>query len=204
MPSTAFTASLPFVLRWEGGYINHPADPGGATNRGVTQKVYDLWRRRQDLTPRDVRLLEEVELASIYEGDYWLPPRCDLLQRQLDLVQFDTAVNMGVGRAVKLLQASLGCAVDGDFGPATRDAAQACDLGTAVVGYCQAREDFYRRLAAQRPKLAVFLKGWLNRLNALRKEVGLPGFERVVPLDFGETGYVAKVDDDLGDDLLLP
>ena len=55
---------------------------------------------------------------------YWLPPRCDVLQRQLDLVHFDTAVNMGVGRAVKLLQASLGCGVDGAFGPATRKAVE--------------------------------------------------------------------------------
>ncbi len=203
MPSIAFQASLPFVLRWEGGYVDHPDDPGGATNRGVTQKVYDAWRRRQGQAPRDVRQLEDGELAAIYEGDYWLPPRCDLLQRELDLVQFDTAVNMGTGRAVKLLQASLGCAADGDFGPATRAAAQGCDLGAAVAGYCREREGFYRRLAAQRPKLAVFLKGWLNRLNALRKEVGLPGFERAVPLDFGDTGYIAKVADELGDDLLL-
>lgn len=204
MPSPAFTAALPFVLRWEGGYVNHPNDPGGATNKGVTQKVYDAWRGRQGLPPRDVRALADDELALIYEGDYWLPPRCDLLQSQLDLVQFDTAVNMGTGRAVKLLQASLGCAADGDFGPTTRAAVDACDLGTAVIAYCQAREDFYRRLAEQKPKLAVFLKGWLNRLDALRREVGLPGFERAVPVDFGETGYIAKIGDDIDVDSLLP
>jgi lysozyme family protein len=123
MPSPAFTASLPFVLRWEGGYVNHPNDPGGATNKGVTQKVYDDWRRRQGLPTRDVRQLEDAEMHAIYEAGYWLPPRCDLLQRQLDLVQFDTAVNMGVGRAVRMLQGALGCDVDGDFGPATRQAA---------------------------------------------------------------------------------
>ena len=202
MPSTAFTESLPFVLRWEGGYVNHPADPGGATNKGVTQKVYDGWRARQGMSARDVRQLEDAELAAIYENDYWLPPRCHVLQQQLGLVHFDTAVNMGVGRAVKLLQAGLGCAVDGAFGPGTQKAADSCDLGTAVAGYCQAREDFYRRLAAQRPQLAVFLKGWLNRLNALRAEVGLPGYEATDRLDFGDTGYIARVPDDLGDDLL--
>ena len=202
MPSTAFSESLPFVLRWEGGYVNHPNDPGGATNKGVTQKVYDGWRARQGQPARDVRQIDDDEVAEIYEGDYWLPPRCDALQRQLDLVHFDTAVNMGVGRAVKLLQASLGCGVDGAFGPATREAAESCDLGTAVSGYCQAREDFYRRLAAQNPKLAVFLKGWLNRLNALRAEVGLPGYEAAVKLDFGDTDYIAAVPDDVGDDLL--
>jgi lysozyme family protein len=149
--------------------VNHPADPGGATNKGVTQRVYDDWRERQGLPARDVR--------------------------QLDLVQFDTAVNMGVGRAVRMLQGALGCGVDGDFGPATRQAAEACSLGATVKAYCDAREGYYRRLAEQKPKLAVFLKGWLNRLNALRNEVGLPGYEAVVPLDFGDAGYIAKIPD---------
>ena len=183
------------ILRWEGGYVNHPADPGGATNKGVIQRVYDDWRTRQGLPKRDVRQLEDAEMHAIYEAGYWLPPRCDLLQRQLDLVQFDTAVNMGVGRAVRMLQGALGCEVDGDFGPATRRAAEACSLGTAIKAYCDAREAYYRRLAEQRPKMKVFLKGWLNRLNALRAEVGLPGYEAAVPLDFGDTGYVAKIPD---------
>ena len=118
MPSAAFQAALPFILRWENGYVNHPADPGGATNRGVTQRVYDEWRTRQGLPARDVRQVTDDEVHAIYEANYWVPPRCDLLQRQLDLVQFDTAVNMGVGRAVRMLQASLGCAVDGADGMA--------------------------------------------------------------------------------------
>ena len=52
MPSAAFEASLPFVLRWEGGFVDHPNDPGGRTNKGVTQKVYDAWRKRQGLPVR--------------------------------------------------------------------------------------------------------------------------------------------------------
>jgi lysozyme family protein len=199
MASAAFQASLPFVLRWEGGYVNHPADPGGATNKGVTQRVYDDWLARKGMPGRDVRQITDDEVRAIYEGGYWMPPRCDLLQRPLDLVQFDTAVNMGVGRAVRMLQACVGCAVDGDFGPATQRAVEACDVGTAVASYCDRREAFYRSLAQRNPKMAVFLKGWLNRLNALRKEVGLPGYEAAVPLDFGDTGHVAKVPD-LGED----
>jgi lysozyme family protein len=199
MPSPAFQASLPFILRWEGGYVNHPDDPGGATNKGVTQRVYDQWRDRQGLPRRDVRAIEDAEVRAIYEADYWLPPRCDLLQRELDLVQFDTAVNMGTGRAVRMLQASLGCVVDGDFGPDTKRAVEACDLGATLIAYCDEREAYYRRLAHQRPKLNVFLEGWLNRLNALRKEIGVPGYEARVPLDFGETGYIRKIPD-LGED----
>ncbi len=199
MPSPAFERSLPFILRWEGGFVDHPADPGGRTNKGVTQKVYDAWRARQQFARRDVKLIEDREVQAIYESGYWLPPRCDLLRQQLDLVQFDTAVNMGVGRAVRFLQSAVGCGVDGDFGPQTERAAAACDIGRGIAAYCDAREAYYRRLARQNPDLAVFLKGWMNRLNALRKEVGLPGYEAAIPLDFGATGYVARIPD-LGED----
>jgi lysozyme family protein len=195
MLNPAFEASLPFIMRWEGGYVDHPDDPGGRTNKGVTQKTYDEWRERQGLPTRHVKMIEDDEVETIYETGYWVPPRCDLLQRQLDLVQFDTAVNMGVGRAVRLLQAALGCNVDGDFGPQTASAASNCELADTIIAYCDEREAFYRRLAERRPRLGVFLKGWLNRLNALRSEVGLPGYEAATQLDFGDTGYVAKVPD---------
>ena len=195
MPSRAFDASLAFVLRWEGGYVNHPDDPGGATNKGVTQEVYDGWRVQRGLATRPVQQIEDDELRAIYETGYWMPPHCDLLRSQLDLVQFDTAVNMGVGRAVRFLQASVGCAVDGQFGPRTEGAAAECDLVTTIAAYCDAREGYYRRLVDKRPSLGVFLRGWLNRLNALRSEAGLSGFESWGPVDFGDAGYVAKVPD---------
>jgi lysozyme family protein len=199
MTSAGFAASLPFVLRWEGGFVDHPADPGGRTNKGVTQRVYDGWRRRQGLPQRDVKQIEDAEVHAIYETDYWMPPRCDLLQGELDLVQFDTAVNMGVGRAVRFLQQSVGCPVDGDFGPATQKAVDACDPGEAIVRYCNAREAFYRRIVQNKPSQAVFLKGWMNRLNSLRQEVGLPGFESARDLDFGDAGYIARIPD-IGED----
>jgi lysozyme family protein len=199
MTSPAFDSALKFVLRWEGGFVDHPNDPGGRTNKGITQKVYDGWRGRQGRAAQDVQLIGDDEVHSIYASDYWVPPRCDLLATPLDLVQFDTAVNMGVGRAVRFLQASVGCGVDGDFGPGTERAVASCDQGTVVGTYCNQREEFYRALVRKNAKFGVFLKGWMNRLNALRKEVGLPGFESAAPLDFGETGYIARVPD-IGED----
>ncbi|HSD65354.1 MAG TPA: glycosyl hydrolase 108 family protein [Vicinamibacteria bacterium] len=195
MPSPALQASLSFVLRWEGGYVDHPADPGGRTNRGITQAVYDRWRVQQGLTPRHVGLIEDAEVEVIYETGYWVPPRCDLLRRRLDLVQFDTAVNMGPVRAVRLLQGVLGCGVDGAFGPRTARAAAECGLGPTVEAYCEARLAYYLRLVGTRPDLRVFLRGWTNRVNALRAEAGLPGFVAPTPVDLGDAGYIARIPD---------
>lgn len=195
MPSEGFSASMPFVLRWEGGFVDHRNDPGGRTNKGVTQRTYDSWRRRQGQDLRDVKQIEDSEVLRIYESDYWVPPRCDLLRRKLDLVQLDTAVNMGPGRAVRLLQKAVGTVADGDFGPATERAVSSSDLGQTLVEYCDGREAYYRDLATRRPPLGDFLKGWLNRLNALRKEVGLPGFESALEFDTGDAPYIGRIPD---------
>lgn len=167
----SLTTALKFVLRWEGGYANHPNDPGGATNKGVTQRVYDAWRLRAGRSKRAVLLISEDEVHDIYEGDYWLAARCDQMAEPLDLVQFDTAVNMGVGRAIRFLQAAVEVQADGDFGPATLSAVQSADPRRVAQLYCDIRERYYHSLATQNPKLAVFLKGWLNRLNDLRATV---------------------------------
>jgi lysozyme family protein len=79
MPTALLFAALPFVLRWKGGYVNHPADPGGAANKGVAQKVYDAYRTKRGLPPRDVRMLEDAELRAIYaervaQGDPYSSP----------------------------------------------------------------------------------------------------------------------------------
>ena len=190
-----FEVALKFVLRWEGGFVDHPNDPGGRTNRGVTQTVYDAWRARQRLPKLDVKQIGDHEVAAIYHGDYWLPSGCEALADQLALVQFDTAVNMGTKRAIRLLQGCAGCGVDGSFGPATLGAVGTCDSGTLLKNYCDQREATYRRLAAKNPKLSVFLNGWLNRLNALRQEVGLPGFETLNPGGDSDADYTARIPD---------
>lgn len=203
MPSPAFEAALPFILRWEGGFVDHPSDPGGRTNRGVTQRVYNDWRLRQGMSTRDVKDIAESEVHAIYELGYWIPPRCDLLAHPLDLVQLDTAVNMGPGRAVRFLQQALGCSVDGDFGTGTQHAVQECSAGDevakAVAEYCDLREAFYKQIVARKPDQAVFLAGWMNRLNSLRKQVGLPHYESTRGPDLSDTGAVARIPD-IGED----
>lgn len=201
MISEAFKSALRFVLRWEGGFVDDPDDPGGRTNKGVTQAVYNDWRAAQGLAAQDVKNITDADVESIYDANYWQRARSNELQSPLSLVHFDTAVNMGVKRAVRFLQQSVGCGVDGDFGQGTLKAVGSCDQGTAVIEYCKAREAFYRKLAEEKPTLAKFLKGWLNRLNSLRKEAGLPGFESSTrgALDFGDASYIRKIPD-LGED----
>jgi len=196
MTSVAFSAALPFVLRWEGGFVNHPADPGGATNKGITQKVYDAWRARQQQAATSVATITDAEVAAIYEAAYWVPAKCPVLVSPLDLVEFDTAVNMGVGRAIRFLQKAVGADVDGAYGSDTQKCVDGCDVGAALAAYCDTREAYYRDLIVRNPKLDVFLKGWMNRLNALRKQAGLPGFEAVGDaVDYGEAGYMGRVPD---------
>ena len=101
---TGFRAALDQVLKWEGGYSDHPTDPGGATNHGITQATYDAWRRQQSLGTLPVRGIQPSEVEAIYYQSYWLRAGCDQLdQPALALVVFDAAVNSGVGAALKWL-----------------------------------------------------------------------------------------------------
>lgn len=195
MTNEGFESALVFVLSWEGGFVDDPSDPGGRTNHGITQKVYDQWRDKTGATRRDVKLIDDGEVRTIYESEYWLGAGCNFLNQQLGTVQFDTAVNMGVGRAIRFLQAAVGCQVDGAFGPATRSAAATCDPGAALAAYCDARRDYYARLVDANKELDKFMKGWMNRLNALRARVGLPGYEAAETIDYGDTNFIAKAPD---------
>ena len=104
----SFDRALAFVLRWEGGYSDHPEDPGGATNMGITQGTYDAWRKRRGLPPRPVREITREEVAAIYRERYWAPLGCDKLPADLALMVFDCAVNQGPAKARELLERSGG------------------------------------------------------------------------------------------------
>ncbi|MDX0852716.1 secretion activating protein [Sinorhizobium medicae] len=187
--------SMRFIMKWEGGFVDDPDDRGGRTNKGITQKVYNVWRRGLGHPSRDVKQIGDGEVQAIYDGNYWTPGGCDLLRRKLDLAQFDTAVNMGTGRAIRILQEAVDTRVDGQFGPTTKRACDACDLGTTLIHYTQIREGLYRRFAQARGQ-SKFLRGWMNRLNDLRREIGLPGFERIPQEpDFGDMPYIAHIPD---------
>ena len=111
---------LEIILHHEGGYVNHPKDPGGETNLGVTKRVYEEWGRTKDMKDLTVE-----DVAPIYQKNYWNRVRGDDLPAGLDLCVFDFGVNAGTGRAAKFLQRLVGTTVDGGIGPATLRAVNA-------------------------------------------------------------------------------
>lgn len=170
-----FSDCLKFVLKWEGGYVNDDADSGGATNKGVTQGVYDEYRVSKGLNRMLVVSISDTEVEDIYRRKYWARIRGDSLPKRMDMVVFDAAVNMGVVQASKFLQRALGVPDDGMIGPHTTDAAihdEMCGLTSKVVeDMLEQRRDFYQNLVAKKPTQRKFLNGWLNRVNALEGEV---------------------------------
>jgi len=195
MTSDGFEGALTFVLIWEGGLSNDPDDPGGRTFRGVTQREYDRWRSAHDEPLRDVADLADGELQEIYWGGYWLPSGCATLPSLIDLLEFDTAVNMGVVRAIRMLQAEVGVAVDGVLGPLTLQALSAADPQVLMIGYCERRQQYYQALVQRLPDLSKYLQGWLNRLNALRVAIGILPPSNAELLDFGVARHSASIPD---------
>lgn len=158
-----FDKALALVLAHEGGFSDHPRDPGGATNRGVTQRTYDAWRRRYALPPRPVRQITDDELKAIYRRQYWDPVQADDLPAGLDYAVFDYAVHSGPSRAVKDLQRVVGVRADGIVGSQTLAAVHqaAEDDELAVIAQlCDRRMAFMRGLKTWH----VFGKGWTRRV----------------------------------------
>lgn len=168
---SGFAQALPFTLRWEGGYVNHPNDRGGATNRGIKQRTYDEWRASFGLSKKDVREIDDSEVQAIYHRDYWMKAYCDALPWPLSMVQFDAAVNHGPKNAVRLLQRAVDVGVDGIWGTDTREAQKAAPRAQTLRLMLSERKCFYHEIVVRRPEQKVFLNGWLRRLDDLRAEV---------------------------------
>jgi lysozyme family protein len=113
-----FEDALAVILKWEGGYSNHPQDPGGATNHGITLSTLGQWRG-QHVTAEDVQALTIGEAGEIYRAMYWDKSRCGDMPAGVDLMLFDCAVNQGPGAAARLLQDAANTMVDGIIGPNT-------------------------------------------------------------------------------------
>lgn len=152
-----FEKGLKFVLAREGGYSNHPKDSGGETNKGITHKTYDAYRKSQGLPTRSVKDITDKEIKEIYYNNYYKASGADKVKDpKLSTVVFDTAVNMGVSRAKTMLGKSNG----------------------NVDKYLVLRQDKYKEFVQAKPSQKVFLKGWQNRVVDLDKYVNSPDFNK--------------------------
>jgi lysozyme family protein len=157
-----FDACLAFVLDQEKGYVDNPQDPGGRTNLGVTQKVWEEWVGRES-NEKEMRNLTKADVAPLYQRKYWNACRCDELPIGVDLCVFDTAVNSGPGRAIKLLQSCIGVPADGAIGSvtvATITQFKGSSIIHLIDEYCSARQSYLISL----PNFGTFGKGWTKRV----------------------------------------
>jgi lysozyme family protein len=159
----SFKECLDLVLKSEGGWVNHPSDPGGETNLGVTKCV---WEEYVGHPVESLKKLTKEEVAPLYEQKYWRPCYGEVLPRGLNFIVFSMGVNAGPGRSIKLLQQSIGCVPDGVIGPKTRELICASNNATLINKFSETRRDYYRSLK----NFPIFGKGWLARVDAEEKE----------------------------------
>ena len=162
-----FDSALAAILHHEGGYVNHPADPGGMTNLGCTKAVWEEHCGHQ-VDEKAMRALTPNDVGPLYKRKYWDKVCGDDLPAGVDYVVFDAAINSGPGRAAKWLQACVGVEPDGGIGPKTLAAVRAFNSKQLVQDYAKRRLSFMMDL----PTWGTFGKGWTRRVNEV-EAVGL-------------------------------
>ena len=159
-----FNSCLEIILHHEGGYVNHPADPGGETNLGVTKRVYEAYCKKNGLRPKSMKSLEETDVAPIYKTEYWDRVKGDDMPKALALCVFDFGVNAGTGRAAKYLQGMIGTKKDGGIGPNTLkkldEYIREHGVDGAVRNYQALRQKYYEKLKT----FKTFGRGWTRRV----------------------------------------
>jgi lysozyme family protein len=161
--NTNFELCLSHLLQHEGGYVNHPSDPGGRTNLGVTQAVWEDWSDRK-VTEEEMRGLTPAKVSPLYKEMYWDRVKGNQLPSGVDYCVFDAAVNSGVRRASQWLQWALGVAADGAIGPQTIAVASVTSPTTTIINYSAQRLKFLQGLSTW----PTFGKGWERRVNEVK------------------------------------
>jgi lysozyme family protein len=154
-----FEPALKAILHHEGGFVNHPSDPGGMTNLGVTKKVWEEWVGHA-VDEKAMRSLTPELVSPLYKRKYWDKIRGDDLPTGVDYAVFDAAVNSGPGRAAKWLQGCVGVEQDGAIGPKTLAAVAKVDPKELVEDYAKRRLSFLMDL----PHWGTFGRGWGRRV----------------------------------------
>jgi len=165
-----FAVVLPHILREEGGFSNHPLDPGGMTNKGITKRTYERFLERS-VSEYEMRNLTDEQAGEVYKALFWDVIKGDGLPKGLDLAIMDFAVNSGTKTAVKQAQEhyTVNEKMDGVMGPKTLAKIVGIDHEDRedfINDYCTARLDYCRELST----FKTFGRGWRRRINRVRDE----------------------------------
>jgi lysozyme family protein len=166
-----FDQCLAWLLAHEGGFVNHPDDPGGMTNKGITARVYSQWLADAmdvdaEITEEVMRNIPDAHVEYIYRQEYWNRVAGDKLPAGLDWFVFDWAVNSGVGRSARTLQKIIGVTADGGIGPQTLAAVASHDPDVLIEDMYHRRQAFYERLKT----FETFGAGWTRRNDETREQ----------------------------------
>ena len=151
------------VIKSEGGFVNHPKDPGGMTNLGVTRSAWEAFINRK-VTEDEMRALTPELVKPFYKALYWDRLKGDVLPDGVDYAAYDFAVNSGPHRAAQYLQEIAGVTADGMIGPKSIEAIKSCDAKETADAICDMRLDFLKRLAT----FDTFGKGWTGRVSRVK------------------------------------
>ena len=158
-----FAACVAVTLAYEGGFSDNPADPGGATNFGITKRALEGFLGFP-VTVENMQALRQPAAIAVYREDYWSLLRCAELPAGVDLMVFDFGVNAGPARAARALQGWVGAVTDGEIGPRTLAAVAAVDPVRLIDGLATVRMDLLRAA----PTWSTFGNGWSNRVTDVR------------------------------------
>ena len=158
-----FDQALEAILHHEGGFVNHPKDPGGMTNLGVTKRVWEEWVGHE-VDEKAMRALTPETVGPMYKAKYWDKIKGDELPTGVDYAVFDAAINSGPGRAAKWLQTTVGAVPDGAIGAGTLAKVAAMDVEDIIEKYQSTRLAFMQSL----PTWDTFGKGWGRRVTEVK------------------------------------
>lgn len=150
-----FDIAFERLIGHEGGYVNHPEDPGGETNWGVTLRT-----AREAGYTGSMRHLTRDQAKEIYRTAYWGRAQAEQYDGAIAFQVFDAAVNHGIGQAIRFLQRAVGVADDGAVGPVTLAAVRAMSVTDVLARFNAERLDFYTKLSTW----PTFGKGWARRV----------------------------------------
>lgn len=165
----SFLKAFKYVMENEGGYSDNPADRGGKTNYGITISTYSFFLNRR-ATDDDMKSITEKTAEDVYRKFFWVPLCLDMVvSDSVAIAMFDQAVNRGPGTVAREVQKLIGVPADGIIGRHTLDAINDYSSNLLVKDIADCAEANYKILVARDETQKVFLDGWMNRVERLRK-----------------------------------